>query len=65
MPDGVRWVLVGRHEGFGFTRAETQRSTSLLTVIAAVVRLAYRNASPHSPTATTARLLEPADARAL
>jgi len=65
MPDGVLWVLVGRREGLGFTRAETQRSTSLLTVVAAVVRLAYRDSSPSSPTAVTARLLEQADAKAL
>lgn len=62
MPDSLLWVLVGRRGGLGFTRNETQRSTSLLTVVAAVVRLAYRDASPRSPTATTARLLEPADA---
>lgn len=65
MPDGLLWVLVGRRGGFGFTRAETQRSTSLVTVVTAVVRLAYRNASPRSPTATTARLLDEADAQAL
>jgi len=62
MPDGLLWVLMGRRGGIGFTRNETQRSTSLLSVVAAMVRLAYRNASPRSPSATTARLLEPADA---
>jgi len=62
MPDGLLWVLVARRGSLGFTRAEMQRSTSLLTVVAAVVRLAYRDASPRVPTATTARLLEPVDA---
>jgi len=65
LPDGLLWVLVGRRGALGFTRAETQRSMSLVAVVSVVARLAYRDACPRSPTATTARLLERSDAQAL
>ena len=50
-------LMVGRAGGPGFTRTERERCTSLLAMVVAIVRLAYREPVEAAPSDITVALL--------
>jgi hypothetical protein len=52
-------LLIGRSSGPGFTRAERDRCSALLSTVVALARLAYRDAFTTAPTAVTAAIISP------